>query len=125
MEYLIPILMFLFPVVVAILDKRAKQRKKAASAAPRPQFPPISFNPAPQPVVRPAPQENAPQENVPRESIPQEAPAPVFRPNLEGQRAIHREADHPTVSEPAPEKLEIDKKKLILYSEILKPKFDA
>ena len=120
MEYLIPILMFLFPVVVAILDKRAKQRKKAASAAPRPQFPPISFNPAPQPVVRPAP-----QENVPRESIPQEAPAPVFRPNLEGQRAIHREADHVEAGQPAPKKLEIDKKKLILYSEILKPKYDA
>ena len=123
MEYLIPILMFLFPVVVAILDKRVKQRKKAASAAPRPQVPPISFNPAPQPVVRPAVRP-APQENVPRESIPQEAPAPAFRPNLEGQRAIHREADHPAVSEPSPEKLEIDKKKLILYSEILKPKFD-
>ena len=86
MEYLIPILMFLFPVVVAILDKRAKQRKKAASAAPRPQFPPISFNPAPQPVVRPAARP-APQENVPRESIPQEAPAPVFRPNLEDRTA--------------------------------------
>ena len=121
MEYLIPILMFLFPVVVAILDKRVKQRKKAASAAPRPQFPPISFNPAPrvQPAARPVV-----QENIPLDSVPQEAPVPTFRPNLEGQRAIHREADHTVVSEPAPQKLEIDKKKLILYSEILKPKFD-
>ena len=124
MEYLIPILMFLFPVVVAILDKRVKQRKKAASAAPRPQFPPISFNPAPRPVVQPAPRP-APQESIPLESVPQETPAPAFRPNLEGQRAIHREEKHAVASELAPKKLEIDKKKLILYSEILKPKFDA
>ena len=42
----------------------------------------------------------------------------------EGQRAIDRHIETPAGSEEKP-KLEIDKKKLILYSEILKPKFDA
>ena len=42
----------------------------------------------------------------------------------EGQRAVERHIDTATQDDDKP-KLEIDKKKLILYSEILKPKFDA
>ncbi len=44
-EFLIPLLMFAFPVVVALLDKRAKQ-KRAASPPPKPSMhrpSPISF----------------------------------------------------------------------------------
>ncbi len=47
-------------------------------------------------------------------------------PFEEGVRAIHREEAEkaPEPVQPA-DKLKIDKKKLIIYSEILKPKFDA
>ena len=44
-------------------------------------------------------------------------------PPVEGQRAVTRRIQEVEEIDPRP-KLEIDKKKLILYSEILKPKFD-
>ena len=60
--------------------------------------------------------------------------ATVFRGNSrdtlqqqeEGVRAIHKNGpqEAPEPVQPA-DKLKIDKKKLIIYSEILKPKFDA
>lgn len=53
------------------------------------------------------------------------APPPVqpfTDPQQEGQCVVEH---HPAESEaPAREKLEIDPKKLVLYSEIMKPKFD-
>ena len=163
-EILIPLLMFAFPVVVSLLDKRAK-RKRAASPPPvsrptypaRPAIPPFSRQsvpPGPLPRKRPA----APDPSQPFGWAPPSygaeggtvslgrAPggtaaaskAPVSNdqyvrhsleeeiPVEEGVRAIHREETKkaPGPVQPA-DKLQIDKKKLIIYSEILKPKFDA
>ena len=39
-DVLIPILMFLFPLVVSILDKRAKKRKGVPPVKAEPLFPP-------------------------------------------------------------------------------------
>ncbi len=166
-EVLIPLLMFAFPVVVSLLDKRAK-RKRAASPPPvsrptyparpaRPAIPPFSRQsvpPGPLPRKRPAtpdpsqpfgwappsygaeggtvslgraPEGTAATSKSPvshdqyvRNSLTEEMPVE------EGVRAIHREETEkvPEPVQPA-DKLKIDKKKLIIYSEILKPKFDA
>ena len=118
-EFLIPLLMFAFPVVVALLDKRAKQ-KRAASPPPKPSMhrpSPISF------------------EEFSREFSPEAAggvapenrnPAGSQEFGQEGIRAVHKNGpqEAPKPVQPA-DKLKIDKKKLIIYSEILKPKFDA
>ena len=135
-EILIPILMFAFPVVVALLDKRAKQKRTASQPKSRPVFPSVSG----QQVSR----ELAP-ENVRRRRTPPtdevSGPLPLTKPRVatvfqgnsrdtlqseEGVRAIHRETVEkaPETTQPT-DKLKIDKKKLIIYSEILKPKFDA
>ena len=121
-EVLIPILMFLFPLVVALLDKRAKKRKGIPPVKSAPVFPP-------RPAERPAAQ--------PAQPFDWTLPTPSGRPTetvsktqeadlspVEGQRAVVRHAERAEEQEAQP-KLEIDKKKLILYSEILKPKFDA
>ena len=108
-EFLIPLLMFAFPVVVALLDKRARQ-KRAASPTPKPSThrpSPISF------------------EEFAREFSP-EAAGGSQEFGQEGIRAVHKNGpqEAPEPVQPA-DKLKIDKKKLIIYSEILKPKFDA
>ena len=112
-DVLIPILMFAFPVVVALLDKRAKKRRGVPPVQSRPVFPPAANTTA------------AEVDRLP--SRVQQANTPTPEPVAEGQRAISRERHQEVVTEeknPEP-KLRIDKKNLILYSEILKPKFDA
>ncbi|MBR1578526.1 MAG: hypothetical protein IJ653_08095 [Bacteroidales bacterium] len=169
-DVLIPILMFLFPLVVSILDKRAKKRKGVPPVKAEPLFPPAEDIDQEERAEAPGrasdyptiPLEGAQGVNVFRRSVesaeggtvrpgrPSEplsqAQQDVFRGELpirspqegkpdtfvmeatqtvtEGQRAIDRHIETPAGSEEKP-KLEIDKKKLILYSEILKPKFDA
>ena len=166
-EVLIPLLMFAFPVVVSLLDKRAK-RKRAASPPPvsRPTYPARPARPA----IPPFSRQSVPPGPLPRHSFPPMSQgqagggvAPGNRATLgtvrggtaseaqrwgpaqpdvsggkprhslaedmpieEGVRAIHREEAEkaPEPVQPA-DKLKIDKKKLIIYSEILKPKFDA
>lgn len=109
-EILIPLLMFAFPVIVSLLDKRAKQ-KRAATPQPKPTFPPISRQPVSrEPIV---------QKQVAHEPVPDNAS------KEEGVRAIHRKEEEKKVETQPADKLKIDKKKLIIYSEILKPKFDA
>lgn len=104
-EVLIPILFFAIPVAASLLDKRAKKRKG---------IPPEDRN-HPRSLKREGPGTES-VEQVP--ALPEEAVQ-------EGQRAIVREKKPEKKDDPQPKKLEIDKKKLILYSEILKPKFDA
>lgn len=121
-EVLIPILMFLFPLVAALLDKRARKRKGVPPVIARPVFPSASDVSASRPSERPAAQDDG-------NTVPKGRPAEtVFKmqedlPPVEGQRAVTRRIQEVEEIDPRP-KLEIDKKKLILYSEILKPKFD-
>ena len=107
MEVLIPLLMFLVPLVITILDKRAKAQKTAGSAQ--------HGSPAIHTPATPLTDPESASDNV---TLPLTEP----HPESEGQRAINRLEK--TKDKPEEKKLEIDKKKLILYSEILKPKFD-
>ncbi len=138
-DVLIPILMFLFPLVVSILDKRAKKRKGVPPVKAEPLFPPAEdidqeeraeapgrpgrtsepLSQAQQDVFRGELPIRSPQEGKP-DTFVMEATQTV----TEGQRAVERHIDTAAQDDDKP-KLEIDKKKLILYSEILKPKFDA
>ena len=146
-EFLIPLLMFAFPVVVALLDKRARQ-KRAASPPPKPSMhrpSPISFEEfalefslegaggvAPENRSHP----RLRKREGPADEVSGRGPAqqdvfggnPAGSPEFgqEGIRAVHKNGpqEAPEPVEPA-DKLKIDKKKLIIYSEILKPKFDA
>ena len=136
-EVLIPILMFLFPLVAALLDKRARKRKGAPPVIARPVFPSASDVSASRPSERPAAQDPSqpygwapPTYDAEGGTVPKGRPAEtVFKmqkddlPPVEGQRAIVRRIQEVEEIDPRT-KLEIDKKKLILYSEILKPKFD-
>ena len=144
-EFLIPLLMFAFPVVVALLDKRARQKRAASPSFPQPN--------AREQVSRELAREFSPEaaggvapENRshprlrkregPADEVSGRGPAQqdVFGGNpagsqefgQEGIRAVHKNGpqEAPEPVQPA-DKLKIDKKKLIIYSEILKPKFDA
>ena len=159
-ELLIPLLMFAFPVAVALLDKRAKKRRGTPQVQSRPIFPPAASGSditgkqrawAPDrdsdhPAI---PLEGAQgvkdfgrfdrsaeggygfQDRLPQPSdLPQaEQKTPSAEPTAEGLRAIskgrHKDLEPGPEKEDPEQKLRIDKKKLILYSEILKPKFDA
>lgn len=114
-EFLIPLLMFAFPVVVALLDKRARQKRAASPSFPKPT--------AREQVSRELAREFSPEAagGVAPENRSQESEY-----GQEGVRAVHKNApqDAPEPVQPA-DKLKIDKKKLIIYSEILKPRFDA
>ena len=160
-DVLIPILMFLFPLVVSILDKRAKKRKGVPPVKAEPLFPPAPDGSEVRPEERPAAQDpsqpfgwappsydaeggtvrpgrtseplSQAQQDVFRGELPirspQEGKPDTFvmeatQTVTEGQRAVERHIDTAAQDDGKP-KLEIDKKKLILYSEILKPKFDA
>ena len=110
-DVLIPILMFAFPVAVAVLDKRVKKRR-AEQQRSRPVFPPAN--------EIPGQARNDRWGEHPDRPLAEDS-------TVEGQRAISRERHKevaPETKDPEP-KLRIDKKNLILYSEILKPKFDA
>ena len=114
-ELLIPLLMFAFPVVVALLDKRAKQKRAAAPPTQRPTAP--SYNRIP----------GQARNEVPftRTDRMADSVIPEKEKVIEGERAIHRKEEEKKEVEKHPaDKLKIDKKKLIIYSEILKPKFD-
>lgn len=120
-DVLIPILMFLFPLVVSILDKRAKKRKGVPPVKAEPLFPPAEDIDQEERAEAPGRASDYPA--IPLEGA-QEAQANETKPVTEGQRAVKRHIGTATQDDDKP-KLEIDKKKLILYSEILKPKFDA
>ncbi len=107
MEFVIFLLMVSFPLLVAVIDRQYKKRKGVPQVKAHPLFP--------------------------GDEAEEAGPEPKHRPvsmREEGERAIVRPKQPVAARQPesAPakteEKLEIDKKKLILYSEILKPKFD-
>ena len=140
-EFLIPLLMFAFPVAVALLDKRAKKRKGVPKVQSRPVFPPAQGFPETRAL---APDRVSDYPALPLEgaqgvknstrsdwsaegaTASEEDLRSRSKQEEEGQRAISRkrrkEAEMKDVN-PEP-KFEIDKKKLIIYSEILKPKYD-
>ena len=159
-EVLIPILMFAFPVIVALLDKRAKQKRAASQPTPRPRptFP--STSPAARELARnEGSLSDGAAGKVERSEVRTSGPAgpgtfeyqkseralrtqgvtgggapfidsklrssPEQEQSEEGVRAIHRKEKETKVAKQPADKLKIDPKKLILYSEILKPKFDA
>lgn len=121
MEVLITLLMFAFPIALAILDKRARRKKGRPQVKAYPVFPPEE----PDDDLEEAP--FAREEDV---SAPvwQEQETPVTPVSgdaaEEGQRSLGGRSANAAPKEEKHGKLEIDKKKLILYSEILKPKFD-
>ena len=146
-EFLIPLLMFAFPVVVALLDKRAKQKRAASPSFPKPntreqvsrELAPenvlLRRTPPADPVSRPLPLTEPRVATVfrgnSRDTLQQQDvfggnPAGSQEFGQEGIRAVHKNGpqEAPEPVQPA-DKLKIDKKKLIIYSEILKPKFDA
>ena len=165
MEWLIPLLMFAFPVAIALLDKRAKKRKGVTQVLSRPAFPPAQRFPE---TRASAPDRASDYPAIPLEGaqgvkdskrsdwsaeggygFPDRLPKPTDSSHAakssntyvvsgdelpsrnqqeeEGQRAISKERRKATDTKKVNpgQKLEIDKKKLIIYSEILKPKFDA
>lgn len=122
MEFLIPILFFAVPLAITLLDKRAKARKGESTARPvRPGGVSRSKR-SPTPRAVPFPRTSAPSPEDIRK-IMEKTPAGTPLQE-EGVRAIHRPEKGPVPAE-NPGKPKIDKKKLILYSEILKPRFDA
>ena len=157
MEWLIPLLMFAFPVAIALLDKRAKKRKGIPQVLSRPVFPPASSGSGARPEKRPTlsdpsqpfgwapPSSGAEGGTVSPGRLPDPAALTqatrVSQTSVisggelpsrnqqeeEGQRAISKERRKAAETKKVNpgQKLEIDKKKLIIYSEILKPKFDA
>ena len=139
-EVLIPILMFAFPVIVALLDKRAKQKRTASqpTPAPRPRttFPSVSRDaaaggvapgkPATLGTVRGGTASEAKRWGPTKEDVSggNSASSPEDQTE-EGLRAIKRHEEKSPQRQAPADKLKIDKKKLILYSEILKPKYDS
>ena len=111
---MIPVVMFLLPLVAAVIDKKIKGQKKPGQVTAAP----LTW-----------PTEDADEEDDPEDalSVPSARRNPVF---AEGERTIVRKAAI-LMEDPEPQKRSSvsltadEKKKLILYSEILKPKFDA
>ncbi len=120
MEFLIPLLFFAIPVAAALLDKRAKDGKGQARPADTVRS---GSSPAPErPLGRPFPSDSHPLTT--EEAAPRPVAASQAGQEEEGIRMIKRQPRLSEETSRQARKLEIDKKKLILYSEILKPKFD-
>lgn len=107
MEILIPILMFAIPIAAAILD--SKNRKK--NSGPEVLAEPIIF-----PEIE---AEDGPKESNEARLKPQ---VTKLKPQKPAQKTVAKKFT--PVPETEEESMKIDPKKLIIYSEILKPKFD-
>lgn len=128
-DILIVVLMMLTPVLGAILDRKAKKAR-----ASRPVQTPI-----PEPEDEWPPRDAASHRRDFRVEFPAPEPAPASEPssfnvaaNAEGQRAVeHRESTPEPAAKQRPASKkgfdagDIDVEKLIVYSEILKPRFDS
>lgn len=131
---LITILMFSVPILAAIIDKRLRAARKAQ---PQVHAEPIIFEEEEEPEE----QEEAPKAIVREPAVPVTAPvmpapavktvqaAPVM-PAPAAQAAHHEDAA-PIIREkavpesfPTAEEIREDRRKLILYKEIMTPKFD-
>lgn len=132
---LITILMFSVPILAAIIDKRLKAARKAQ---PQVQAEPIIFEEEEEPEE----QEEAPRAIVREPAVPVTAPvmpvpavktvqaAPVVKAAPAAPAAHHEDAA-PIIREkavpenfPTAEEIRGDRRKLILYKEIMTPKFD-
>ena len=130
---LITILMFSVPILAAIIDKRLRAARKAQ---PQVHAEPIIFE------EEPEEQEEAPRAIVREPAVPVTAPvmpapavktvqaAPVVKAAPTAP-AAHREDAAPIIrkktvpeSFPTAEEIRGDRRKLILYKEIMTPKFD-
>lgn len=130
---LITILMFSVPILAAIIDKRLRAARKAQ---PQVHAEPIIFE------EEPEEQEEAPRAIVREPAVPVTAPvmpapavktvqaAPVVKA-APAAPAAHYEDAVPIIREkavpenfPTAEEIRGDRRKLILYKEIMTPKFD-
>lgn len=130
---LITILMFSVPILAAIIDKRLRAARKAQ---PQVHAEPIIFE------EEPEEQEEAPRAIVREPAVPVTAPvmpapavktvqaAPVVK-TAPAAPAAHHEDAAPIIREkavpesfPTAEEIRVDRRKLILYKEIMTPKFD-
>lgn len=130
---LITILMFSVPILAAIIDKRLRAARKAQ---PQVHAEPIIFE------EEPEEQEEAPRAIVREPAVPVTAPvmpalavktvqaAPVVKAAPAAPAAHHEDAA-PIIREkavpesfPTAEEIREDRRKLILYKEIMTPKFD-
>lgn len=131
---LITILMFSVPILAAIIDKRLRAARKAQ---PQVHAEPIIFE-----EEEPEEQEEAPRAIVREPAVPVTAPvmpapavktvqaAPVVKAAPAAPAAHHEDAA-PIIREkavpesfPTAEEILEDRRKLILYKEIMTPKFD-
>ena len=131
---LITILMFSVPILAAIIDKRLRAARKAQ---PQVHAEPIIFE-----EEEPEEQEEAPRAIVREPAVPVTAPvmpapavktvqaAPVVKAAPAATTAHHEDAA-PIIREkavpenfPTAEEIRGDRRKLILYKEIMTPKFD-
>lgn len=132
---LITILMFSVPILAAIIDKRLRAARKAQ---PQVHAEPVIFEEeeepeeqeeAPRAIVRePAVPVTAPVMPAPAVKTVQEAPVVKTAP---AAPAAHHEDAAPIIREkavpesfPTAEEIREDRRKLILYKEIMTPKFD-
>lgn len=132
---LITILMFSVPILAAIIDKRLRAARKAQ---PQVHAEPIIFEEEEEPEE----QEEAPRAIVREPAVPVTAPvmpapavktvqaAPVVKTAPVAPAAHHEDAA-PIIREkavpesfPTAEEIREDRRKLILYKEIMTPKFD-
>lgn len=132
---LITILMFSVPILAAIIDKRLRAARKAQ---PQVHAEPIIFEEEEEPEE----QEEAPRAIVREPAVPVTAPvmpapavktvqaAPVVKTAAAAPAAHHEDAA-PIIREkavpesfPTAEEIREDRRKLILYKEIMTPKFD-
>lgn len=132
---LITILMFSVPILAAIIDKRLRAARKAQ---PQVHAEPIIFEEEEEPEE----QEEAPRAIVREPAVPVTAPvmpapavktvqaAPVVKTAPTAPAAHHEDAA-PIIREkavpesfPTAEEIREDRRKLILYKEIMTPKFD-
>ena len=129
---LITILMFSVPILAAIIDKRLRAARKAQ---PQVHAEPIIFEEEEEPEE----QEEAPRAIVREPAVPVTAPvmpAPAVKtvqaaPVVKAAPAAHHEDAAPIIRKkavpenfPTAEEIREDRRKLILYKEIMTPKFD-
>ncbi len=130
---LITILMFSVPILAAIIDKRLRAARKAQ---PQVHAEPIIFEEEEEELEE---QEEAPRAIVREPAVPVTAPvmpAPAVKtvqaaPVVKAAPAAHHEDAAPIIREkavpenfPTAEEIRGDRRKLILYKEIMTPKFD-
>lgn len=114
MDFILPVLIVAFMVLLSALDARTRKKKGTPQVQSRPYLEDLAS-------VLEEEEEEAPAEAAELREEPSDAPQVAE----EGERAVRRapKDEAPETENPEP-KLRIDKKNLILYSEILKPKFD-